>query len=165
MSKRPAYKRVIEKRLTEMRAQVTESVNVADLKSAAEGLAGSTPALRTNTDTPRTDVVAKANYATQFEYSSAMTRHARELERELLAAVLRLGVFVVRAPLPASTNSAQVCRFDHGAAKKPKFIDPYIEGLKKLSNDEVMAKLRKHGCIGVKRVDEAKTEITEGESA
>lgn len=102
------------------------------------------------TDTPRTDAIANVEYVSQFEYSRAMTRHARELERELIAAIIRVGTIAVRSQPVADIQMA---------AQKKKWIDPYQEGLNKLSNEEVMVKLRKHGCIGVKRIDEAGASI------
>lgn len=177
MGKRAKYKRKrIGTRLLELRARVAESVNAPDLKSDASQLAGSTPALRTNTDTPRTDAVAKIEYASQFEYSAAMTKHARELERQLYQAVIRLGNLAITLrpvslpvvePPPPKTVGVPILEPAPVAAAKTKWtpkkasVDSYQDRLGKLSNDEVMEKLRRHGCIGVRRIDESKVQSVE----
>lgn len=87
-------------------------------------------------DTPRTDSVANAAYPSQYEYSRAMTRHARELERELLAALVAVGKVAVR----------------HEIKRR---LEPQAETYHALTNDQAFAELRRKGCIGAQaRPDE-----------
>lgn len=151
MSKRPKYRRIIDRSVLKARAQLAEQVDAADLKSADDGHTGSNPALRTIIATPRTDEVAKADYVSQFEYSAAMTRHARDLERELHNAIVRLGTLAAQLrPVKQEQPVAP--------APKKKWKDPYEEKLQKMSNDEVMISLRRYKAVAVMTIDAAKSE-------
>jgi hypothetical protein len=96
--------------------------------------------------TPRTDKIANAEHASQFEYSRAMTVHARDLERELFAAVQTIGELTIGKTRPVLCNaSAPVCHFK--PRKKVAALEP-TNKFEALSNDQVFTELRKLGVRG-----------------